>query len=136
MPDYGTSLIGLFVSSFISATVLPGGSEVFLFAIAKTYPEKLLSTLAIATLGNTLGGMSTYLLGRLLPNKGQAIDPKRIATVKRYGSISLLFSWTPIIGDALCAAAGWLRLNWLTCLLWITIGKAARYIVVAIGAMA
>ena len=109
---------------------------IILFAVAKAYPEKVLTTLAVATFGNTLGGMSTYLLGRLLPNKGQSLDPKRIATVSRYGSISLLLSWTPLVGDALCAAAGWLRLNWLDCLLWMSIGKAARYIVIAMGAMA
>lgn len=134
MPDYGTGLFGLFASSFLAATLLPGGSELVLFALVKAYPEKLYGILAIATLGNTLGGMSTYLLARLLPKKDFS-DSRHITTVQRYGSLSLVMAWAPIIGDALCAAAGWLRLNWLTCALWMAIGKAARYVIIATGAL-
>ena len=59
-------------------------------------------------------------------------SPYRIA--RRYGTPVLLLACTPIIGDALCAAAGWLRLPWLSCMLWMAAGKAARYALVVAGA--
>lgn len=51
-----------------------------------------------------------------------------INKIQRYGAITLLLSWLPIIGDVFCAVAGWLRLNWLSCLIFMTIGKGLRYI--------
>lgn len=136
LPDSGTSLFGLFMSSFLSATLLPGGSEAVLFAVIKLYPDQVVVALALATIGNTLGGMSTYLLARLIPQKTSMIEPARLATLRRHGSIALILAWMPLIGDALCAAAGWLRLNWIACMLWMALGKAARYVLVAIGATA
>ncbi|TPW15303.1 MAG: hypothetical protein FD130_1229 [Halothiobacillaceae bacterium] len=50
-----------------------------------------------------------------------------MASVQRYGSVILLFSWVPLLGDPLCVAAGWLRLSFVPCLLFIALGKAARY---------
>jgi len=125
------SLLGLFVSSFLAATLLPGGSEAVLFAVVRLHPEQTAAALTLATVGNTLGGMSTYLLARLLPQKEL---PARLAAVKRYGAASLVFAWAPLVGDALCAAAGWMRLNWLACMLWMALGKFVRYVVVVAGA--
>ena len=122
------SLGALFVSAFLSATLLPGGSEVVLAAVLHLNPEVVVSALLLATLGNTLGGMSTYALARLFPRKEL---PARLGKVRRYGSVILLLSWVPLIGDALCAAAGVLRLNWATCLCWMAVGKGLRYIVIA-----
>ncbi len=51
------------------------------------------------------------------------------AWVHRFGAPILLLSWLPIVGDPLCAVAGWLRLPWLSCLIFILIGKFARYLV-------
>ncbi|MCX7176386.1 MAG: DedA family protein [Proteobacteria bacterium] len=124
-------LLGLFVSSFLSATLLPGGSEAVLFAVVRLHPEQTTAALMLATVGNTLGGMSTYLLARLLPQREL---PVRLEFVKRYGAVALVLAWAPLIGDALCAAAGWLRLNWLSCLLWMALGKFGRYVLVAAGA--
>ncbi|ANQ83569.1 hypothetical protein dqs_0493 [Azoarcus olearius] len=123
-----TTLGALFISALLAATVLPGGSEAAFAALLLASPQLLWPALAAATLGNTLGGMSTYLLGRLLPRKEV---PPRLALVRRYGSLSLLLSWVPLIGDALCAGAGLLRLPWLPCLLWMAIGKGARYAAIA-----
>jgi membrane protein YqaA with SNARE-associated domain len=121
-------LLGLFVSSFLAATLLPGGSEVALFALLKLHPDQAMSAFVLATIGNTLGGMTTYGMARLLPAKVSRDDPvRRLAAVRRYGSPALILAWAPIIGDALCAAAGWLRLPWLPCVLWMALGKAARY---------
>ena len=55
----------------------------------------------------------------------------RLALVQRWGSVALLLSWVPVIGDALCAAAGVLRLNWAACLLWMAVGKGLRYAAIA-----
>ena len=82
----------------------------------------------MATLGNTLGGLSSYLLGRLIP---QTKPLKGLATVQRWGSPALLLSWVPLLGDPLCVAAGWLRLNPWWSMLFIAIGKFGRYWVIA-----
>ncbi len=124
-------LAGLFVSSFLAATLLPGGSEVVLFALLKLHPEQAVPAFLLATLGNTLGGMTTYSMARLLPAKvSRGSTARQLAAMQRYGSPVLLLAWAPIIGDALCAAAGWLRLPWLPCVLWMALGKGLRYGVV------
>ncbi len=121
------SVLGLFVVSFLSATLLPGGSEAALFAVVRLHPEQTAGALVAATVGNTLGGMSTYLLARLLPRREL---PARLDAVTRHGAAALVLAWAPVIGDALCGAAGWLRLNWLSCLGWMALGKLVRYVVV------
>ncbi|HCI14448.1 MAG: hypothetical protein A2063_07225 [Gallionellales bacterium GWA2_60_142] len=122
------SLLSLFASSFLAATLLPGGSEAVLFAVLKAWPETLWTALAVATLGNTLGGMVSFGMGWLLPQTQQL---KHVENVRRYGTPVLLLSWVPLIGDALCLAAGWLRLNPWQAVLYIAIGKFARYWVIA-----
>jgi membrane protein YqaA with SNARE-associated domain len=125
-----TGFIGLFVASFISATVLPGGSEVVLIALIHKYPEVIWRAVFVATVGNTLGGMTSYLLGRMIPNRAQS---KAIIYLHKYGYWALLFSWLPRFGDALCVAAGWLRFNpWLSLALF-AIGKLFRYALIAGG---
>jgi len=125
-------LWGLFTSAFLSATLLPGGSEVVLAYLAHTDSHGPLVLLAVASAGNTLGGMSTWLIGRLLPAgrlQRQDLHPA-VARIRRYGSPVLLLSWVPVIGDPLCAAAGWLRVPWHLALPLIAVGKIARYTVV------
>ena len=122
------SLWALFASSFLAATLLPGGSEAVLFGVLKLHPDQLWTALGIATVGNTLGGMSSYLIGRVIPQKSEL---RGLAAVRRYGSPALLLSWVPFVGDPLCVAAGWLRLNpWLSAL-FMVLGKFARYFVVS-----
>ena len=123
------SLYALFISSFAGATLLPGGSEAVLFAVLKVYPETLWVPLVIATIGNTLGGMVTFGMGWLLPQTQQL---KHVEKVRRYGTPALLLAWVPLIGDALCLAAGWLRLNWWQSALFMASGKFARYWVIAV----
>ncbi|GAL08702.1 putative membrane protein [Photobacterium aphoticum] len=123
----------LFSTGFLSATLLPGGSEASLVAALSVGDHPVWVVVAIATLGNTLGGMTNYWLGRLLPNKTsqEKHGHKALLWLKKYGYWSLLFSWLPIIGDPLCLAAGWLRMHhWLSMVL-ILLGKAARYAVLA-----
>ena len=128
-------LWGMFIASFLSATLLPGGSEVVLFALLKLHPEELWPALTLATLGNTLGGMTSYACGRWLPQAQKFDDWHWHRRLQRWGAPLLLLSWVPLVGDALCVAAGWLRLNGTACALFMAIGKAARYALVAQGAL-
>lgn len=122
------SLLSLFLGSFFAATLLPGGSEAVLFGVLKSYPETFWPALLIATTGNTLGGMVSFGMGWLLPQTQQL---KHVDKLRRYGTPALLLAWAPLIGDALCVAAGWLRLNWWQAALFMALGKFARYWVVA-----
>lgn len=122
----------LFGSSFLSATLLPGSSEVLLAGLLLAHQQDVVRLVVVATVGNTLGGMTNLIIGRLLPEKIQSRHAARAKTwLKRWGPAALLLSWVPVIGDLLCVAAGWLRLSWLTCLIFLGVGKALRYIAVA-----
>ena len=123
------ALAGLFAASFIAATVFPLPSEAALFAYLKANPDSVGLAVAVATVGNTLGGMTSYLIGRLFPQK--AVDEKALARIKRYGAPVTFFAWLPVVGDALCLAAGWLRIHWAAALAFMAAGRLARYIVVA-----
>lgn len=128
-------LASLFVSSFLAATLLPGGSEAVLFGVLKLHPQLYWPALGLATLGNTLGGMTSYVLGRFLPQRVE--DPghprlqRALAWTRAHGTPALLLAWAPVIGDALCVAAGWLRLNAWWSALWMGLGKFLRYLLVA-----
>jgi len=119
--------------------LLPGGSEAVLAGVLVAYPDLLWQALILATIGNTLGGMSSYLIGRFIPDEKTLL--KKNANVSRYldwvhkhGAPILLLSWTPVIGDALCVAAGWLRVNWFSAMIFMAVGKFARYWIVAAAA--
>lgn len=134
--DEQSSLIALFTSSFLAATLLPGGSEAVLIGVLLTYPDLYWQALSLATIGNTLGGMSSYLIGRLLPDEKAVLKKSKgntqgIEWVRRHGTPILLLSWALLIGDLLCVAAGWLRANWLWAMIFIAIGKFARYWAIA-----
>lgn len=126
----GTGLAALFASAFVSATVLPGNSEIVLVAVLRAFPERSVEAILLATLGNTLGGLTTYGVGRLIPRR-KAADARSLAWVRRYGAVALLLSWVPIVGDALCAAAGWLRVPLWSSALALLLGKLVRYLAVA-----
>jgi membrane protein YqaA with SNARE-associated domain len=126
------SLWGLFLSAFLSSTLLPGGSEVVLALLAAGEHADRPLLLAVATLGNTLGGMSSWALGRVIawrfPARSLGAREQRAMTrLRRWGSPVLLLSWLPVVGDPLCLAAGWLRIHWLQSMGFIAVGKAARY---------
>jgi len=120
--------VGVFVASFLAATVVPFSSEAVLFGYLKLHPGNAVLAVALATAGNTAGGMTTYLIGRLVPEKQP--DSKALRWLQRYGAPATLFAWLPIVGDALCVAAGWLRVNWLAALACMAAGRLARYLVV------
>jgi len=126
--DEPTSLLALFASSFLAATLLPGGSEFVFAGVLTAKPHLYWPALAVVTIGNTLGGMSSYLIGRLLPQRAEL---KGLKWVQSYGSPALLAAWVPIIGDPLCVAAGWLRIDAWLAMLFMAIGKFARYFAIA-----
>ena len=130
------SLWFLFLSAFISSTLFPGGSEAVLAYLVSERGHSLFLLVAIATLGNTLGAMTSWGIGRLISIKysteqlSKKSQQNAVERLQRYGSPILLLSWLPVVGDPLCVAAGWLRIGWLQSLLFITIGKLLRYVVV------
>ena len=119
----------LFVSGFLSATLLPGSSEAIILATLAQGKHHSITVITVATLGNTLGALSNYGIGWLLPNrfKNEAQGQRALQWIERYGYLSLLFAWLPIIGDPLCLAAGWLRMRFFPCTILIALGKALRY---------
>lgn len=135
--DYAPELWGLFASAFVSASLLPGGSEALLYWLAGQGRYSSSTLLLVAGAGNTLGGLSSWLVGRMLawrwPDHRLLRKPRqRVALVRlrRWGSPALLLSWLPVVGDPLCVAAGWLRVGFWSALLFIAVGKLARYGVV------
>ncbi|MES9869999.1 MAG: VTT domain-containing protein [Sedimenticola sp.] len=123
----------LFSSSFLASTLLPGGSEAVLGYAAMENAAPVTLLWGTATLGNTLGGLTSWAIGWWLlwrfPDKGLHKPEHRKAQqrIQRYGSPLLLLSWLPVVGDPLCLAAGWSGIRLLPALLFIAIGKAARY---------
>lgn len=131
LPEYGLST--LFVIAFVSATLLPMGSEPALFGLLKLNPDLFWIAVLVATAGNSLGGAVSWWMG-LASHK--VVDKARHSSthlralewLERIGPKACLLSWLPVIGDPLCAVAGWLKLPFWPCLIYMTIGKLARYI--------
>jgi membrane protein YqaA with SNARE-associated domain len=126
-----SGLWGLLLASFLSATLLPGGSEALLWGFLQLHPGEQVAALALATAGNTAGGMTSWWCGRVLPRWQRVEHLPHKEKLQRWGSPLLLLAWVPLIGDALCVVAGWLRLHWLPCCTFMATGKAARYWLVA-----
>jgi membrane protein YqaA with SNARE-associated domain len=128
------ALWALFTSAFLAATVLPLPSEGALIAFERLYPGNSMLAVTVAAVGNTLGGMTSYCMGRFsaryLPKTG-VFAPQVLNSIQRYGAASLILSWMPIVGDALCGFAGWAKLPVRKCVFWMFVGKAARYVFIS-----
>ena len=126
------SLASLFASSFLSSTLLPGNSEVVLVAMLLSGVSQPWLLVLIATLGNSLGGLTNVILGRFFPLREKSRwQEKAVGWLKRYGAATLLLSWMPVIGDLLCLLAGWMRISWGPVLFFLCLGKALRYVLLA-----
>jgi membrane protein YqaA with SNARE-associated domain len=131
LPQYGLSTV--FVVSLLSATLLPLGSEPAVYGLIKLNPELFWPAIAVATLGNTLGGIISWWMGlgahqayaHIKPESTQA---RALRWLQQLGPKACLLSWLPLIGDLLCATAGWLRLPFWPCVIYMAIGKLARYL--------
>lgn len=121
----------LFSSGFISATLFPGGSEVLFAYYLKQQVELKWLFFCVVTLGNSLGAIVTYYMGYYV-NRGQqkAAEkyPKTLTFCKKWGSVALLLSWLPAIGDVICLFAGWLKLPKFSAFIAVFIGKSMRYL--------
>jgi membrane protein YqaA with SNARE-associated domain len=147
LPEVGLST--LFVVSFISATLLPLGSEPAVFGLVKLNPELFWPAVLVATVGNTLGGMVSWWMGLGAGNAVRKLHAKREAQsggagaatpdpttaqrkatrwLERYGAKACLLAWLPVVGDPLCSVAGWLKLPFWPCVVYMAIGKFARYV--------
>ena len=132
LPKFGLSTV--FVVSFISATLLPLGSEAVVFGLIKLNPELFWQTIAVATIGNTLGGAVSWGMGLASHKMVDRVRHSRthvkaLEWLERIGPKACLLSWLPVVGDPVCAVAGWLKLPFWTCLVYMAIGKLARYVV-------
>ncbi|WP_323161390.1 YqaA family protein [Pseudomonas fluorescens] len=131
--------LGLFLAAFGAATLLPLQSEAVLVGLLVSDRYRLWGLLAVATLGNVLGSLVNWWLGRGLERfqdrRWFPVGPKHMARARvhyqRYGHWSLLLSWLPVIGDPLTLIAGVMREPLGRFLLIVTLAKGARYGVLA-----
>jgi membrane protein YqaA with SNARE-associated domain len=125
-------LLGLFFAGFLSATVLPFSSEaVFLVFLQLNYP--LWACILSVGLGNSLGGAFTYWMGRTGRDVFSKLKkwPKVERFVEKYGALSAFLSWLPVIGDPLLLFLGYFKSPITATLLYMSIGKFARYVFIA-----
>jgi membrane protein YqaA with SNARE-associated domain len=148
LPKVG--LPAIFMIALISATLLPLGSEPAVFGYVKLAPQMFWPAILVATAGNVVGGMIDWWMGhaarkawihyrrrhRLAGGTDAELEQRRpklsdrwFGWMRRFGPPVLILSWLPGVGDPLCAVAGWLRMPWRQCLLWMTVGKFLRYLV-------
>jgi membrane protein YqaA with SNARE-associated domain len=138
LPKFGLSSV--FVVSFISATLLPLGSEPVVFGLIKLNPDLYWATILVASLGNTLGGAVTWWMGlasHQVVNKYNHSQHhmRALDWLQRLGPKACLLAWLPIVGDPLCAVAGWLKLPFWPCVIYMAIGKFARYLLMTAALM-
>ena len=136
LPEYGLSSV--FLVSLVSATLLPLGSEPALFGLLKLNPELFWPAVFVATAGNTLGGMLDWWLGygahHVVDKWGHSrTHVKAIEWLERLGPRACLLSWLPLVGDPLCAVAGWLRMPFWPCVVYMAIGKFLRYVCMTVA---
>ena len=131
LPEYGLSTV--FVVALVSATLLPMGSEFAVIGLVKLNPELFWPTMAVATIGNTIGGAITWWMGYGAEVVFERLQRKKLQLralewLRQFGPKACLMSWLPIVGDPLCAIAGWLELPFWPCTFYMAIGKLVRYI--------
>lgn len=144
LPQVGLGAV--FVVALVSATLLPMGSEPAVYGLVTLQPDMFWPAVLVATAGNTVGGAISWWMGRgahvatrrLRPSRGSAeapdlahasrVDQRALSWLRRFGAKACLLSWLPVVGDPLCAVAGWLRLPFWPCVFYMAIGKFARYL--------
>lgn len=138
---FGAPYISLFGTAFLAATIFPAQSELLLAYLLRSGEHSWALLLAVATLGNVLGSVVNWLLGRSIerfkdfrwfPVSNKALE-RAERWYRRWGKWSLLLSWAPLIGDALTVIAGVLRTPFVTFLPLVLIAKVGRYGVIALA---
>jgi membrane protein YqaA with SNARE-associated domain len=139
LPKFGLSTV--FVIAFVSATLLPLGSEPAVFGLVKLNPDMFWPAVLVATAGNTLGGAFTWWNGygaeRAYEHLKHTKPPnaRALRWLQRLGAKACLLSWLPVVGDPLCAVAGWLKLPFWPCVFYMAIGKFMRYFTMTAAAV-
>ena len=132
LPKFGLSTV--FVVALLSATLLPMGSEPAVFGLVKLNPELFWPAVLVATAGNTVGGVISWWMGFGAERAYERVkqrppaEVRAIAWLQKFGAKACLLSWLPVVGDPLCAVAGWLRLPFWPCVAYMAVGKFARYV--------
>ncbi len=131
LPQYGLSTV--FLVAFVSATLLPLGSEPAVLGLLKLNPDLFWPAILVATAGNTLGGAVSWWMGygahsMMDKYRGSTTHVRAIDWLQRFGPKACLVSWLPVVGDPLCAVAGWLRMPFWPCVAYMAIGKFLRYL--------
>jgi len=122
-------LTSVFLISFVSATLVPLGSEPAVFAVVKANPAMFWPAIIVATVGNTLGGVLNYGIGyRAKIAFAKERQSRWFGWLRRFGAKTMLLSWVPGVGDPLCTLAGWLHLPFWPSVMYMAIGKFARYL--------
>src|SRR6478736_3224547 len=132
LPQVGLSTV--FFIAFIASTLVPLGSEPAVFALVKLNPEMFWPAIGAATAGATLGGVVTWWMGYGAERAYEhmthkAPNVRALRWLERFGAKACLLSWLPIVGDPLCAVAGWLKLPFWPCTFYMLVGKFLRYLV-------
>lgn len=135
MFDFELGFLGLFLTSFLAATIIPVASEAFLIGML-IMGYNPITSLLVATSGNTLGGWLNYLIGRIgnpywlhkFGASSQKIDRWK-SQIEKYGYWMALFSWLPLIGDILGIALGFFRSKIIPTFIFISLGKFLRYLI-------
>ena len=152
LPQFGLST--LFVIALVSATLVPMGSEPAVVGLLQLNPDLFWQAIAVATAGNTLGGAISWWMGlgahkawqmahqRHAHEPPHEAPPARALTkyelraqtwLRKWGAKTCLLSWLPLVGDPLCAVAGWLKLPFWQCVMYMAIGKFLRYLMMTIA---
>lgn len=153
LPEFGLSTV--FLVALVSATLLPLGSEPAVVGLLQLNPGLFWPAIFVATAGNTLGGAINWWMGLGAHKAWQTARARRLQTsagiasphppgppprqhsrhhrkariwLRRFGAKACLLSWLPLVGDPLCAVAGWLRLPFWPCVFYMAIGKFFRYV--------
>ncbi len=139
LPEYGLST--LFFVALLSATLLPLGSEPALFGLLQLNPSLFWPAIGVATLGNTLGGVLTWWMGYGAARVADKYQHSRqhgraLGCLQRLGPRACLLSWLPLLGDPLCAVAGWLQLPFWPCVVYMALGKLLRYLTLTLVLLA
>jgi membrane protein YqaA with SNARE-associated domain len=136
MTAFELGYLGLFITCFLAATILPIASEVFLITMLAAKYDPL-SSLLIASTGNTLGSYLNFGIGYIgnpewlkkLRVKQKTIESWK-ASIQKYGAWLALLSWLPIVGDIIGIALGFFRANIFWSFIFMAIGKFIRYLIV------
>ncbi len=132
--DWG--YLGLFIGAFIAATVLPFSSDIMLVGLLATGADPTIAIIS-ATLGNWLGGLTSYYVGylgrwdwieRYLHIKREKLEAQSLK-IKRYGSLLALSTWVPFIGDVIAVALGFYKVDFKSSAVYMLIGKGGRFVV-------